>query len=222
LLKSVIISIGKYIANTVAGKIIAGAAATAVIATGSAVTYNAVKPQPVTTATAVSTTTKASVEYMSTDSSSEITSSGTTSTDITDSAVSRINEAADRAVSRVSSAADEAVSRVQASTSSQRGPIINVEKKTISWQESIIGRVYTCDITYVGAQLNEESKTISINYAGGFYRTDPGIVIKNANGDILPTEKSFCKLTIHYNDISDISTLYFCCHDQKIKITVTE
>jgi hypothetical protein len=224
LLKSVIISIGKYIVNTVAGKIIAGAAATAVIATGSAVTYNAVKPQPITTTTAVSTTAKASVEYMSENNSSEITNSETmNSTDPTDNAVSRINEAADSAVSRVNSAADEAVSRVQASASSQKEHIINVEKKTISWQEKgISGSNINCDITYVGAQLNEESKTISIDYAGHFYHTDPGIVIKNANGDILPTEKSFCKLTIHYNDITDISTLYFCCHDQKIKITVTE
>jgi hypothetical protein len=224
MLKSTLISIGKYIANTIAGKIIAGATATAVIATGSAVTYNAAKPQSATVAT-TSISEEVSMENMSENNSSEITNSETmNSTDPTDNAVSRINAAADSAVSRVSEAADEAVSKIQSvvPASTEQKPTITVEKKKISWVEKMDGANTDCDITYVGAKLNEANKTIGIDYAGHFYYTEPDVVIKNANGDVLSGVKSFCKIAIPYNDISDISTLYFCCHDQKIKITVTE
>ena len=154
-----------------------------------------------------------------------MTSSAISSAD-TSSALNAINQATSEGVGQVQAAASSAVSQVQAAASSAAAlatPTVTIEKKTISWVDTVSGVNYGGDISSssISALVDVSKKTLTIGY-GGHIGIEPTVTIKNSAGTVLATNKGEYSFVILYNNISDISTLYLCTHDQQIKITVSQ
>lgn len=80
------------------------------------------------------------------------------------------------------------------------------------------------------SQVDETNNLVIINYGGNFEGNwqdaenlkSFGFLIKDKNGkEINYGSFDFCRLKIPYSNLTDVSEMYFCYEDQKIKITVS-
>jgi hypothetical protein len=78
--------------------------------------------------------------------------------------------------------------------------------------------------------VDEENRFVIINYGGNFAGDwgdsinlkSFGFSLKNSIGKEIDYDTfDYCRLKINYDNISDISEIYFCYENQKIKIMIS-
>lgn len=100
---------------------------------------------------------------------------------------------------------------------------VTIIKNPIKWNivhETEYGKVNeNCDISLIQVFVRDKQKKLMISYCGHFSKP-PEVTIKDVAENVLAVDNGNYLINIPYDDLSDISTLYFCCHDKQIKITV--
>lgn len=148
----------------------------------------------------------------------------------TESAVSKIQKTTDDGVSKIEEATSKAVQEVkQAVSEASSAPVHKItsdKSKLISTDDTVWNVRCNTSMSFV----DETNKIIVIGYFGHFagdwedaaQLKSKGFTIKNSSGSEINYEPyDSCRMKVPYENLSDVSELYFTYQDQSIKITVS-
>lgn len=185
------------------------------------------------------TTSANSEESSAENSSSQVSSKATSSKTIeqrTNEGVSKIKKATDDGVSTIQKAKNEAVAEVKKATKENTSSsVLSNPAHEVECGENRItgtnkGGKWSLECQGYLSKVDEDNKSVIISYGGSFSGhlwdaqtlIDGGFKLTNAAGkeiEYLPYK--FCQFKVPYTTLSDVSEMYFCYENQKIKITVS-